>query len=752
MIDQIVQRSRLAFTNGQQEKALKILESYKGKKSEKILKSKFILLTAINKFDLANRLMETNFDLVENEVTTNFYLLNKITIKNFELNTCTINIVKKDYMSNWILLGIIFAENKGYEKSIEFLARCNLKNMIPEAVAALSISLAQLNKTEEIKILINELITDKDKIQIILKKTADVFLINKNFTQALYFYNELSLIETDDETIFGIACCNNELGDILAAKDLFERIKTLEKPKFYWSCCINLGTIYTLLEKNDVAIENYMQAISVDPSNCLSYYNLAMIYTKIGKWEEALKINKKSIELSDSFLPSIFLDYKIKRRLFIDVASISEDILSSHFDKNESLMAHHDFNWIMQNQNNQLKYAESFYRNKIEKQLFKFREGISCYLKKKTKEFHVAFVTPDMHPSHPVGRIALRLDDYLKELGIKRTVINSLPFQYEKNWSLIKESFDNWVDIYSYENGSPIFIESKIMQLRSMQPDVVIDLSGFTSHTLKQIFYSVKGDIPIVHAFGFPGTMGGLADYVWADEFVIRKNEVNNYSEKVIYSNHCHLPIHREAGFSIANAKNVLFGLNSTDILLGCFNDFYKISHATFDVWLTLLAEAPNRYLVLRKSSPEIQNTIAKMAVTKGVQNEQIIYYDRKPNRIDYLKMFAALDLYLDTESYSAGSIAVEATSYCVPIITFNGKTWISRIAGSVLNHVGKNELIVNNYEEYLILARNIINDRVLSRKIRMDLLARFEPQRDLEYMRSYAKDFTSKLKAISNF
>ena len=67
----------------------------------------------------------------------------------------------------------------------------------------------------------------------------------------------------------------------------------------------------------------------------------------------------------------------------------------------------------------------------------------------------------------------------------------------------------------------------------------------------------------------------------------------------------------------------------------------------------------------------------------------------------DYLARFRAADLFLDTTPYNAGTTANDALWAGLPILTLSGKTYVSRMAGSLLNSVGLTDLIALTHEEY---------------------------------------------------
>jgi predicted O-linked N-acetylglucosamine transferase (SPINDLY family) len=71
----------------------------------------------------------------------------------------------------------------------------------------------------------------------------------------------------------------------------------------------------------------------------------------------------------------------------------------------------------------------------------------------------------------------------------------------------------------------------------------------------------------------------------------------------------------------------------------------------------------------------------------------------------DYLARFRCADLVLDTFPYNAGTTASDVLWVGTPILTLSGRTYISRMAGSLLTAVGLPDLITTTLQDYEKLA-----------------------------------------------
>ena len=100
----------------------------------------------------------------------------------------------------------------------------------------------------------------------------------------------------------------------------------------------------------------------------------------------------------------------------------------------------------------------------------------------------------------------------------------------------------------------------------------------------------------------------------------------------------------------------------------------------------------------------------------------------------EYLARFTLADLMLDTFPFNAGTTASDALWMGTPIVTRAGRTYISRMAGSLLTAVGLPDLICDDLAEYEALAVNLGRNpaRVASHKRYLAEHGRSSPLFDL--------------------
>ena len=235
--------------------------------------------------------------------------------------------------------------------------------------------------------------------------------------------------------------------------------------------------------------------------------------------------------------------------------------------------------------------------------------------------------------------------------------------------------------------------------IRSLEIDVLIDLQGLTGNARPNIV--ARGPAPIQIAYlGYPGTTGlPHVDYVVADRFIFPDELRPHFTEK---------PLFVDTGFQVSDSKRVFgakasraqFGLPEDAFVFCAFNNSYKITEPMFDGWMRILKASPQSVLWLLEDNPWAKENLRKAAVEKGVDVNRLHFAGRIDPK-DYLARFQVADLFLDTTPYNAGTTANDALWAGLPILTLSGRTYVSRMAGSLLTSAGLSWLICHTLADY---------------------------------------------------
>ncbi|HET8871223.1 MAG TPA: acetylglucosamine transferase [Aquabacterium sp.] len=235
--------------------------------------------------------------------------------------------------------------------------------------------------------------------------------------------------------------------------------------------------------------------------------------------------------------------------------------------------------------------------------------------------------------------------------------------------------------------------------IASLDIDILVDLQGLTSGARPNILSHRPARVQMTY-LGFPGTTGlpGL-DYVICDRYVVPPELVPMMSEKPLYMSQCYQisDRKREVGKTPVRAD---YKLPEDKFVFCSFNNNFKFTEELFSTWMRILQQVDNSVLWLLADNRWAHENMLASADRHGINRDRLIFAPRVAPP-DYLARFQLADLFLDTFPYNAGTTANDVLFMGTPILTYSGRTFISRMAGSLLENVGLPDLITNSIEEY---------------------------------------------------
>lgn len=256
--------------------------------------------------------------------------------------------------------------------------------------------------------------------------------------------------------------------------------------------------------------------------------------------------------------------------------------------------------------------------------------------------------------------------------------------------------------------------------IRSREIDILVDLQGLTSGARPKILSYRPAPVQVTY-LGFPGTTGlPWIDYVVADRFLIPETAAPYYSEKPLYMPGCFQvsDSRREVGPVPKRADN---GLPEHGMVFCSFNNNYKFTPELFAVWMRILKKVPNSVLWLLADNEWARENLCQAAKKQGIKTDRLIFASRVAPA-DYLARYQLADLFLDTYPFNGGTTANDALWMGLPLLTCSGKTFASRMAGSLLTSLGLPELITGSLDEYEKRAIKLARDPANLRKIKARL------------------------------
>ena len=268
----------------------------------------------------------------------------------------------------------------------------------------------------------------------------------------------------------------------------------------------------------------------------------------------------------------------------------------------------------------------------------------------------------------------------------------------------IEQSFDRMVGIRNVGDADVA------QMVRSMGVDILVNLNGYFGEPRLGVFARRPSPLQ-VNYLGFPGTIGaGYIDYLIADRFVIPEASRGHYAEKIVYLPDSYQANDRQRQISDRVMSRAEFGLPEGAFVYCCFNNTYKITPATFDAWMRILARVPGSVLWLLDDNPWATASLAGEAARRGVDGARLVFSRRLP-LAEHVARHRLADLFLDTLPYNAHTTASDALWAGLPVLTQTGTTFPGRVGTSLLRALDLPELVATSGRQYEDLAAELALD-----------------------------------------
>ena len=233
--------------------------------------------------------------------------------------------------------------------------------------------------------------------------------------------------------------------------------------------------------------------------------------------------------------------------------------------------------------------------------------------------------------------------------------------------------------------------------------DVLVDLQGLTSGARPAILGHRAAPVQVSY-LGLPGTsaLPGV-DWILADSYVMPPALEPYCTERPIRLPHCYQVSDRRREVAPQPAR-ATYGLPDDQFVFCSFNNNFKFTPEVFGAWMRILAQVPGSVLWLLADNDTARENMLRCADAHAIPRARLVFAPRVAPP-EYLARFQCADLVLDTFPYNAGTTASDALWMGTPILTLSGRSYISRMAGSLLSAVGLPELATTSLADYERLA-----------------------------------------------
>ena len=330
-------------------------------------------------------------------------------------------------------------------------------------------------------------------------------------------------------------------------------------------------------------------------------------------------------------------------------------------------------------------------------------------------KLRIAYLSADFR-RHPVGVAIAELIERHDRTHFEIVGVSHGPNDASDTRARIVAAFDQFHDVAA---GTDRSIAERV---NGLQAHIAVDLNGLSGGCRPDILAYRPAPIQVSY-LGFAGTTGAdFIDYILADATVLPFDQQPFFAEKIVHLPGCYHANDTTRRISPETPTRSSLGLPEHGVVFCCFNLSYKIAAAMFDVWMRLLKQVHGSVLWLSKMNDLAQANLRREAAARGVAPDRLIFAPFVERIDDHLARQRAADLFLDTLPYNAHSTACDALFAGLPVVTCAGTSFAGRVAASMVEAAGLQELVVSNLDGYEALALKLATDPALLPAIRRKL------------------------------
>jgi predicted O-linked N-acetylglucosamine transferase (SPINDLY family) len=456
----------------------------------------------------------------------------------------------------------------------------------------------------------------------------------------------------------------------------------------------NLGIVFKDFGSMEDAINSFQNAISINPGLYDAQNNLAITLRKAKRLKESLLCYERVNELKPDLNYNLTNILHLKMHLCIwgDLSSQLKE-LEKKINNMQKVIRPFALLGLIDDPKLQRKATEIYANDKF---------PISSLLPKidryhRHKKIRIGYFSADFH-NHATMHLIAELFECHDKNSFELIAFSFGPDQQDTWRKRVVSSFDEFIDVSLKSN------EDVALLSREMEIDIAIDLKGYTQNCRPGIFANTAAPIQ-VSFLGYPGTMAvDYMDYLIADQMLIPEDSEQNYSEKIVFMPNSYQVNASQRSFSKTLLSRVDLGLPEKGFVFCSFNNAYKITPSTFALWMGILKAVDDSVLWLLVSNDNTAKNLIKETEKSGINKNRLVFANFVPVE-EHLNRIKYADLFVDTFPCNAHTTSSDALRMGLPVLTFLGKSFASRVTASLLSAVGLTELIISSQEEYEAMA-----------------------------------------------
>ena len=473
----------------------------------------------------------------------------------------------------------------------------------------------------------------------------------------------------------------------------------------------NCGNTLRALRDFEGAVRSYGKVLALRPDDAGAHLGQSMVLRELNRFDEALASAERAVRLDSE------LAYALGQLLLVKTHACDWDGIDETRDAviagiDRGMRASVPFTLIATDcPANSLRRCAALYAAEIAPLAAGATGRPALRHPSRNGRIKLAYVSADFH-AHATAYLMAGLFEAHDRDRFDLYAISLGRNDHSETRMRLEGAFERFIEV-----GDKTDAEIADL-LRELEIDIAVDLKGLTKGARPGIFALRPAPIQ-VNYLGYPGTMGvDYIDYLVADRVIIPEAEQPRYAENIVY-----LP----DTYQCNDARRVMtertpsrrdVGLPEQGFVFCSFNGSYKITPQIFDIWMRLLQKTQGSVLWLRESNDASVRNLRREAERRGVAGERLVFAPSWP-LADHLARHRLADLFLDTLPCGAHTGASDALWAALPVLTCLGDSFAGRVAASLLNAIGLQDMVVHTLGDYEARALELAHDPVALAEIR---------------------------------
>lgn len=473
-----------------------------------------------------------------------------------------------------------------------------------------------------------------------------------------------------------------------------------------------LGLAFRDIGRNEAALESFEAALRINSRDIATLNSLGNLHKREGRYDAAIAAYDKILELDQSDANALSMAVFVRRQI-CDWARLDqlERSLIEHVHNDTAAILPFPFLAVSDDPEEQLRCARQFWIRRASS------SASARFAPQNRDKLRIAYLSSDFH-DHATARLMAQLFEEHDRSQFDILAFSYGPHDASPMRDRLLGAFNEFIDIRSVSDADAA------QMILDKGVDILIDLKGHTDDARLGILSYRPAPVQ-AHYIGHPGTLGtDCVDYLIADPIVVPTENERYFVEQIVYLPHSYQVNDRKREITTFDIIRGHYGLPENRFVFCNFNNSYKISPMVLDVWVNIIKETPDSVLWLLSDNHQAEQNLRFEAQRRGISAERLVFAPRVPVP-EHLGRHALADLFLDTWPYGAHTTGSDALWAGLPLVTFRGRSFASRVCASLLEAVGLSELIATDLEGYSQLAIELAATPLRLKQIRATLCER---------------------------